>query len=200
MVVSAQFRFAEVDDYLLDLAGELERHVIVCTHRRSGVFTDIETFVERETTRDRLFDAGLSDLLAVHREGSCSALADSAAIVLEVQNNGVLAGRGASAMQFGCGPCLRSCSGKQACLIEIQGPAAEEPALGDDHALVAGLLDHDFCRETPGLVLDIRQGAFGNACVAGVIGEGGPSGNEAGTNAAAQALHLVVVERQHVIL
>src|SRR5262249_15591463 len=66
---------------------------VVLRHRRAGVLADVETLVEREAQRGRPFDAPLGDLLAVHAEHGRGPLPQAAAVVLEVEPDGVFAGR-----------------------------------------------------------------------------------------------------------
>ena len=83
---------AEVDDDFLDLAGEFERHVVVLAHGRAGVFADVEGFIKLKRPGMVALMRPCSHLLAVHAERAGAALADAAAVVFEVKNNGVLAG------------------------------------------------------------------------------------------------------------
>lgn len=58
--------FTEVDDDFLDLAGELERNVVVLAHRRASVLADVEGFIQRETNGHGATDATFGNLLAIH--------------------------------------------------------------------------------------------------------------------------------------
>ena len=89
-----EFIGTELDIDLLKLAGELERHlrIVIVDDRRSGVFADIEAFIEREFADGRgLLDPIFGHLLAIDREGSKATFAEPATVVFEVEINGVLA-------------------------------------------------------------------------------------------------------------
>src|SRR5262249_11799565 len=60
----------QLDHYLIELAAELERHLVgvVLDNRRAGVLADVEGFVERETNTDGTLDVTFGHLLAVHAE------------------------------------------------------------------------------------------------------------------------------------
>ncbi len=60
----------QLDCHLLDLTGELERHLIVFTDRRAGILTDVERFVKRHPVTDGARIFYHVDLLAVHRQRS----------------------------------------------------------------------------------------------------------------------------------
>jgi hypothetical protein len=85
----------KIDLDLVQRAVEPERHlrVIFVDDRRSGIFADIETLVEREADGLGELDATSGDLVAVDTERSASPLADAAAIVGEVEDDRMLAGR-----------------------------------------------------------------------------------------------------------
>src|SRR5262249_33005879 len=52
--------------YRLDLAGELERHVVVEVDRRARVLTDVEPLVQRDPDRVGPLESPLGDLRAVY--------------------------------------------------------------------------------------------------------------------------------------
>src|SRR5262245_14572899 len=83
----------KVDLGLLDRPPESKRGLIEVAHRRAGVLAGVERLVRREPAKDRLLDPALRHLLAVHEQRAGAALADAAAVVLELEAEGVLAGR-----------------------------------------------------------------------------------------------------------
>src|SRR5262249_38793475 len=77
-------------------AGERKRHlrVVLVDDRRSRVFADVETLIERELSNgSSVFDAAFPHQLSVDREGSLAALANTAAVVGEIKGNDVYARR-----------------------------------------------------------------------------------------------------------
>jgi hypothetical protein len=84
---------AKVNLDLVKYASELERHlrVVLVDDGRTGVLTDVEAFVEREPNRLGQVDATLTDLLTIERKRSSSGPADAAAVVGEVETDGVFA-------------------------------------------------------------------------------------------------------------
>src|SRR3990172_107410 len=84
---------AQPDDDAVEAARELERHVVVLADRRAGVLTDIQRFIDRDAERDGALDPALGDLLVVHRQRGRAAFADAAAVILEVKQDDMLAGR-----------------------------------------------------------------------------------------------------------
>src|SRR5262245_18491335 len=83
----------KVDLDLLDRPPESKRSLVGVAHRRPGVLARVERLVGREPAEDRLRDPALRHLRAVHEQGAGAALADAAAVVLEREADGVLAGR-----------------------------------------------------------------------------------------------------------
>src|SRR6516225_11532656 len=59
---------ADFNDDFVDLARELERHVVIKVHRRAGILADIETFLEREPDRNSLLESPLRHFPAIHRK------------------------------------------------------------------------------------------------------------------------------------
>ncbi len=83
----------QVDNDFLDLAGKLERHVVILAYGRAGVFSDIEGFIDRETNWNCSVDPPLRDLFAVDTNRAGPTSAEAAAIVFKVEDNRVLTGR-----------------------------------------------------------------------------------------------------------
>src|SRR5689334_4684861 len=81
-VVGRQLRRIERDRQLVDLAGELERHLIILVvDRVASVGPDIEGLVDRKYERDRALHCLRRDHLAVHLEGAGAAASEAAQIV-----------------------------------------------------------------------------------------------------------------------
>src|SRR6266851_7566153 len=77
-VLLRQFRPVELEGQLVQLAGELERHLIVLVvHRRAGVGADVEVLVPLQDQRQRALHLLVGDLLAVHLEQARAAAADA---------------------------------------------------------------------------------------------------------------------------
>src|SRR5262245_38422414 len=76
----------QIDDYLADVAGKLERHLlsVVLYHGCPGIHSHVHRLVERETDRDCAFDLSLRGFLAVHRERACAAFTVAGAVIFEV--------------------------------------------------------------------------------------------------------------------
>ena len=177
----------EVDDDLVDLAGELEGDVVAEIDRGAGVFAYVEALVEGVADGDGALDASLCELLAVGGEGEGAALAHAAAVIFEVGDEVVLA-RGEDLR--GGDVVLVAIDGVVVedglALFEVEGPAAEESALRDDDPFRPGFVgDRNVGRDGEGAVLGLGRGAFGDAGVAVVVGEGGAACEEAGTDAGA---------------
>src|SRR5262249_50081913 len=70
----------------------LVRHLgrIFLNDRRADVFTKVHPFIEGEPSADRVFNAPLRNLLAVHTERPGATLSNSATVVLEIKTDGVL--------------------------------------------------------------------------------------------------------------
>src|SRR5262249_49628280 len=131
---------------LVERAAELEGHlrVVFVDDRRPRVFADIETLVERKPKRLGKLNATLGDLLAADDRRSSSRLAGTAAIVCEIENQGVLAGRQRVLtcdavfvlllIRVPVSVLIGDGVGKHWFSIEDeQPPAAEPPALRYDH-------------------------------------------------------------------
>src|SRR5262249_43910433 len=105
LVLGRQLRTVDGQRQLVELAGELERHLVVLVvHRCAGVGADVEGLVPLEDERDRVVHLLGAHDLAVDLEHSGAGLADAAqvvegegrdaeAVVLEVELERVLARR-----------------------------------------------------------------------------------------------------------
>ena len=142
----------------------------------------------------------LSDLLAVHAERAGAAFADAAAVVLEVEDNGVLAGRKGV---FGRDVVVRDVRQvvmeHRLAVLEHQRVAGRQAALRQHDALFAALREDHVGGDAERLVLHVGRRAFGDARQVSVVGELGASAREAGTNGHVKPRHLAVVQRQHVV-
>src|SRR5215813_7288492 len=94
-ILRCELAGAELDLDLVEGAAELERHlcVVFVDHRRSRVFADVETLVEREPKWLGQLDAALGDLLAVDRKRPLSTLAEASTVVGKVESDDVFARR-----------------------------------------------------------------------------------------------------------
>src|SRR5262245_5033869 len=137
---------------LVERAAERERHlrVVFVDDRRPSVLPDIETLVEREPERLGQLDATLGHLPAIDRERSGSGLADAAAIVCEIKNDGVFARRerlrtrDAVLVLLLVGVLVAVLVGEgvgehRFAVEHEQTPAAEPPTLRHDHAVSTAL-------------------------------------------------------------
>src|SRR5262252_2765090 len=99
-----QLRPIDLQRELVELAGELERHLVLVGHRRPGVGADVEVLVPLHNQRDRVPHGLTRNLLAVDFQHSGAAAADTAyvveregaqseAVILEVELKRVLAWR-----------------------------------------------------------------------------------------------------------
>src|SRR5262245_62098113 len=74
----------QVDLDLPDRPREAERRLVGVAHRRARVLARVKRLIGREPAEDRLLDPALRRLLAVHENRAGAALADAAAVVLEL--------------------------------------------------------------------------------------------------------------------
>ena len=164
LISGAQFRFAEVDDDFLDLARELERHIVVQVHRRARVFAHVEGFIQGEAEGHGPVDPPLGDLLAVHADRAGAAFADAAAVILEVEDNGVLAGlQGILGRDAVVGDIRHVVMENRLAVLEHQRVAAGQSALRDQHALLVALGEDHIRGDAERLVLDVGRRTFGDA-------------------------------------
>jgi hypothetical protein len=85
----------EFEGQLVDLAGELERHIVAILDERqrgAGVLADVEGFVFRERDRGGVFHGIPGHFLTVHVQHARAPLAQPCTVGLEVEDDGVLAG------------------------------------------------------------------------------------------------------------
>ena len=100
------------------------------------VGADVEGFVEREDHRDGGLDSPAADPAAVDVEIGRAALAEPAAVVAELQADLVVTGRKGVVGAYG-----ESAQAEQVvavgrpALVDVEAPAAEGAALGDDHTV-----------------------------------------------------------------
>ena len=192
-----------------DLSGELERAVVaILDHRNTGagVLTDIEVLVFREHDGRRVFQLLLCHGLPIHEQLTRAAFAETGAVVLEVEPDGVFAG-----LEF------RSFPGRPLEIEQIveehhvapadafdtlaqeQAVAAEPSAFGDDHAFRAAFGNLDLGLDDEVLRQDVRSAGSRDARqLAGVL-EHFPAGRRART-LREEARERRVVERQHIVL
>ena len=83
---------------------------------------------------------------------------------------------------------------------QVEAPAVEASALRRDHAVRAAGGNLHVGADLERFVLEVRRGAFGNARLAGEVGEHAAPAREAGADADVEALDRAVVEREHVVL
>ena len=84
---------SELEPYLDNLAWEGERHLIVfVVDRRAGIHADVKRLVDGHKERDGVRDLSAGDFGVVHLQDACATLAETRAIVGEVEHDGVLAG------------------------------------------------------------------------------------------------------------
>src|SRR5438876_12173202 len=78
LIRSSEAALAQFDYGLLEIAGELERHVIVFADGRAGVLAAVERLIEREAESERALDAARGHRLAVHLDRAFASLAQAA--------------------------------------------------------------------------------------------------------------------------
>jgi hypothetical protein len=93
LVSGAEFGLSEINNNLVDYAGELERYVIVLAHRCSSVFPDVECLVRRNTERDGSRQSAVGSFFSVHHQRDETAFANTATVIFEINRDGVFAGR-----------------------------------------------------------------------------------------------------------
>src|SRR6478672_7919621 len=82
-LLGREFVGTDLDLNLFKRASKFEWHlrVVLVDDWRSGILTNVETFIEREfAKRRRLLDATLRHFLAIDREGSKTTFAESPAV------------------------------------------------------------------------------------------------------------------------
>ena len=162
-VFRRELRPVDGQGQLVELAGELERHLIVLVvHRRAGIGAHVEVLVPLQRHRNGLFHLLRRDHLAVDLEyaGAAAAQAAGAAegerggtqtVVLEVEFERVLAGCERlrtfplDALEIDQVP-----GEHRLALEQIEAVAGEAAALGHDHAFGAALRDLDLGLEVVG--------------------------------------------------
>src|SRR6266567_6017938 len=81
----------ELEGQLVDCPGELKRQRVAVVDSRPGVASDVERFVDRHENGNRVRDRLFGQFLAVDREHAGATLAGSGTIVLEIEDEGMLA-------------------------------------------------------------------------------------------------------------
>ncbi len=144
---------AKIESQLVDLARELERTIITILDGRNsgaGIQPDVEVFVFGERDRSGVIHVLRVHFLAVHRQHARAALAETGAVDLEVEHNGVLAGaqfrpfpnRALEVEQIVKKHHL-AVADSQFALGQEQAVTTEATALGDDHAFAAAVRNLD---------------------------------------------------------
>ena len=93
LVLRTELSFAEINYYLVDYAGELERYGIVFTYRRSGVFPNVEHFICRNAERNGSGQFAVGNFFSVLRHRDKTAFPYAAAIIFKIKRDGVFARR-----------------------------------------------------------------------------------------------------------
>src|SRR5947209_5410730 len=92
-VLGSNLHWPNLDDHFLDLACELVVSLlVVITHGRLAILADVRAFVRREEVALCTFDLTLAHFLAVDEDGACATLAQSWAVISELEPDGRLAG------------------------------------------------------------------------------------------------------------
>src|SRR5262249_33655049 len=76
-----ELRPVDLERQLVKLAGEAERHLVIVSHRRSRVGTDVEVLVPLHDERDGVLHGLARYLLVVDLEYTGAAAADTAYVV-----------------------------------------------------------------------------------------------------------------------
>ena len=84
----------KLDQDLVNLSTESERDLVVAVvDRGAGVAADVECFIPLQEERNALLHALLGDFFAVYTKDAGTTLAEPAAVVGEIEDQGVLTGR-----------------------------------------------------------------------------------------------------------
>src|SRR6478609_7593463 len=128
---------AEVDLDPLDLPAERELvHREVVADRGAAVRAEVGGLVAREEHGYGRIDPALAHLAAVEVERGRAALPEAAAVVGELDPDLVLAGRDrVLAVDLEALQAEEVVTERRPALLRVDAPAAEGPALGDDHTL-----------------------------------------------------------------
>src|SRR5262245_38069107 len=191
-ILGCELAGAELDLDLVKGAAELERHlcVIFVDHRRSRVFADVETFVERESNRLGQLDAAFGDFLAVDRKRPLSALSEAPTVVGKVEPNDVFARRKLISRRYAVlvlllkrilvAILIGKRIGEHGFAVEHkQAPTAKASTLSHDDAVGPTLGDIDVSTDAVRLVLDVRRVCFRNADHPRIVGKVRPTHVEA---------------------
>jgi hypothetical protein len=91
MILARELHRPELVSDLRDLAGEAERQLVIAiVHRRAGIHADIESLVQCHEEWNGVRDFLVGDLPVVHLQHAGAALAESGAVVGELEHDGVL--------------------------------------------------------------------------------------------------------------
>ncbi len=102
LLVGTECGISKLDRHFLQVSGELERYMIILADRRAGVFADVQRFICGDAERDASFDPALGHLLSVYHQRRGAALAESATVILEVDQDCMVAG----GKRVGAGNCV----------------------------------------------------------------------------------------------
>ena len=153
----------EIDLHPVDLTRELVMAIaVVGRYRRTGFLADVAGFIEGEGHRHGDVDPPFTRRFAVDEEMNDAALAQAAAIVLELHPELVLAGsdRGGALGEESL-DAEEVVTVLQPPVLRVQAPAADAAALRDDDAFGRLGADFDFSGNRVRLVLDVEGGRFG---------------------------------------
>src|SRR5262249_57249501 len=93
LVIARQLRWPKLERQLVQLSIEAERHLIVLVlDWCSGINAHVEGFVDGHEEWRCVWDFICRNILAVHAQDARTALAETGAVVLEVERDGVFAG------------------------------------------------------------------------------------------------------------
>src|SRR3990172_1018827 len=167
-----------LDRQLVELAGEAERHLVVAVvDRGARVDADVEGLVLREHERQRLRNLLRIDHLAVHLQRAAAAEPEADAVVLEVEDERVLARR-ERVLSLPAEPLDVDVvvDEHRLALEEIEADAAEPPAVGHEHPFGAALGNLDLGGDRVGAVEEARRAALRRVReLAGVDEPGAPA-------------------------
>src|ERR1700722_3032974 len=144
LISITKFCTTESDDHFVKRARKFERNPVIFAHGCASVFTEVERLVCGDAKRNGAGNITRGDFLIVHHQRSSPALADARAIVFEIHNNAVLAGR--EIVLAGDGGSLDTDEvvvESRLPLKEVEPPAVEAPALRRDHTFRAAFRNLD---------------------------------------------------------
>src|SRR4051795_6652576 len=194
---------AGVELYPAHAAVEAARAAgVVVTDGRAGVIAHVAGLVAGVDHRHRALDTALANHRAVDVERDGAALAEPSAVVGELHPHLVGADRhGRLGLDVEASQSGEVVAVLRLAVVEVEGPAGERAALGDDHPGPAAVGDVDVGGHRVRLVLEVDDRVLAQAAHPPVEDLGLALDEDRSTReVGVEALDPAVVERQHVVL